>query len=1126
MAWTLSMNQHVMRCYYLASKMETIPGYRAEMRKLFLDRFPDCKNVSEQRLMDQKRVILKSCKMSADDLQNIKDEVQLEISRGECEDEENVLEADPASVSCTDGPVEQRDIVPGLHTDEGIVHAEHDECATDTADENVIKADTLEVAFIAEMIKWQGVSPNLRQSLPKLPYTPKLFACIERMNRIIPAHIREESTLEEVHCIIYCAAQAITQAVKGPTNHGRRGIKLNAPRWQLRIERKVANLRQEIGRVTQCVKGNTSKRLRAKMAHVNEENLLTHLDTLKQKLKVQAARLRRYKKSYQRHLDNALFQRNERAFYRRMGNAADVRNAPEEIPSKDDVTRFWRSIWSEAKEHNSTAPWIEQETVRHAHITHEGEVEITKEDVRRATLHIHNWKAPGPDKVHNFWLKKLTCVHTQLSRSIQDIITHPDKMPIFLTEGVTFAKHKGGDSKDPSEYRPITCLSTLYKVITSIVTRLIGRHVAKWKILCEEQKGCRKGSFGCKELLIIDSVVLKQAVKERRNLHVGYIDYKKAFDSMPHSWLIHVLNIYRVHPVIVHFLKSILASWRTRIIIQGSASELETEVIHILRGIFQGDSLSALWFCLGLNPLSNCIREMKVGFPLRRNRQVLHVINHLAYLDDIKIYASQRDQLHQLFKVIEEVSDDIGMMLGVPKCATLHIENGVIVREDGFVTNSGDVINSLTMEDAYKYLGMWQSSSIQKVRVKEHLVNTFVDRLSAILKTSLNSKHTTKAINTFAIPALAYSFGVVPWSDTELEGLNRKVRTLMTKWNKHHPRAAKERIHIPRKQGGRGILDVKEVCHSQVRNLRNYFLSRNDSTLHAAVNAIDKSYTPLRLACHDLNEEQPSDPVAGQLEAWASKPLHGRFYHSVAQDHVSEGKSFLWLSKGQLYPETEGFVLAIQDQVISTRNYKRYILKEKIESDKCRKCNAASETIDHITSGCALLAGKEYTERHNNMAKIIHLALANDRELCDTAEPYYKYCPATVLENQRFRLYWDNPILTDKTIMANRPDIVLVDKRDRTAYIIDISIPNNHNLELKYQEKMVKYLPLAAEMKRLWNLNIVCIKPLIMSVTGIVPKSLVQHLRDLGINSYLLHSMQKSVVISTSSIVRSFLNIE
>lgn len=85
------------------------------------------------------------------------------------------------------------------------------------------------------------------------------------------------------------------------------------------------------------------------------------------------------------------------------------------------------------------------------------------------------------------------------------------------------------------------------------------------------------------------------------------------------------------------------------------------------------------------------------------------------------------------------------------------------------------------------------------------------------------------------------------------------------------------------------ILDVKEVCHGQVCSLQNYFLNRNDSLLRATVNAIDKSYMPLHLACHDLNEEQPTDPLAGQLEAWAFMLLHGRFYNSVAQDHVSEG---------------------------------------------------------------------------------------------------------------------------------------------------------------------------------------------------------------------------------------------
>ena len=47
------------------------------------------------------------------------------------------------------------------------------------------------------------------------------------------------------------------------------------------------------------------------------------------------------------------------------------------------------------------------------------------------------------------------------------------------------------------------------------------------KFLAEEQKGCTKISQGCKEQLIIDSVVLEQAHKDNRNLYIAYIDYRK-----------------------------------------------------------------------------------------------------------------------------------------------------------------------------------------------------------------------------------------------------------------------------------------------------------------------------------------------------------------------------------------------------------------------------------------------------------------------------------------------------------------------------------------------------------------------------------------------------------------------
>lgn len=76
--------------------------------------------------------------------------------------------------------------------------------------------------------------------------------------------------------------------------------------------------------------------------------------------------------------------------------------------------------------------------------------------------------------------------------------------------------------------------------------------------------------------------------------------------------------------------------------------------------------------------------------------------------------------------------------------------------------------------------------------------------------------------------------------------------------------------------------------------------------------------------------------------------------------------------KGQLHPETERFLIGIQDIVKATKNYKKHIMKELIESDKCRRCGDTKETIEHITSAYACLADNEYIGRHDTAAKIIH----------------------------------------------------------------------------------------------------------------------------------------------------------
>ena len=112
-----------------------------------------------------------------------------------------------------------------------------------------------------------------------------------------------------------------------------------------------------------------------------------------------------------------------------------------------------------------------------------------------------------------------------------------------------------------------------------------------------------------------------------------------------------------------------------------------------------------------------------------------------------------------------------------------------------------------------------------------------------------------------------------------------------------------------------------------------------------------------------------------KITQWASKELHGRYHYNLEKEYIDKDASLGWLVSGILYPETKGFMVAIQNQVVSTRNYQKYILKEQVMTDKCRKCNSQSETIEHILSGCESLAGTKYLERHNKAAAIIYFEL-------------------------------------------------------------------------------------------------------------------------------------------------------
>ena len=108
----------------------------------------------------------------------------------------------------------------------------------------------------------------------------------------------------------------------------------------------------------------------------------------------------------------------------------------------------------------------------------------------------------------------------------------------------------------------MTCLPLMWKLLTGVISDQIYEHLDQEKLLPEEQNGCRKGSRGTNNLLYIDRTVIKEVKSWNKNLAITWIDYKKAYDMVPHSWLIECLDFLAIAGNIKSLLVNSMEKWK------------------------------------------------------------------------------------------------------------------------------------------------------------------------------------------------------------------------------------------------------------------------------------------------------------------------------------------------------------------------------------------------------------------------------------------------------------------------------------------------------------------------------------------------------------------------------------
>ena len=119
--------------------------------------------------------------------------------------------------------------------------------------------------------------------------------------------------------------------------------------------------------------------------------------------------------------------------------------------------------------------------------------------------------------------------------------------------------------------------------------------------------------------------------------------------------------------------------WETTLVLNTVENTLNAGDININSGIFQGDSFSPILFCVTLIALSKLLNNTGYSYNIYGN-----TINHLFYMDDLKLSAKNDQPLQGLLNIVKQFSDDIRMEFALDKCAKATFFHGKLLKQEHY----------------------------------------------------------------------------------------------------------------------------------------------------------------------------------------------------------------------------------------------------------------------------------------------------------------------------------------------------------------------------------------------------------------------------------------------------------
>ncbi|XP_039287770.1 uncharacterized protein LOC111047670 [Nilaparvata lugens] len=386
---------------------------------------------------------------------------------------------------------------------------------------------------------------------------------------------------------------------------------------------------------------------------------------------------------------------------------------------------------------------------------------IMEREVERAIVRLKEGKAAGPDRISNEELKAGGKKVIEILTRLFNLCLTNGKIPEIWLKANLLLLFKKGDKKEVKNYRPISLLSSIYKIFMAIISHRIDGYLTAATPI--SQTGFKKNFSTLDNILVLQELI-RNSKEYKFPLVLLFIDFEKAFDKINTAAVIQTLEDLGISNKYLEIFRFIYGNMKSEFSLRG-----KSRVMQVNRGLRQGDIPSAKIFNAVLEKSLMKLQWQERGININGVK-----LNALKFADDIVIVGNDTEEVCGMLKDLIEVTKKIGMKVNFDKSKVMTYNSDendrVLVTEDGRIEKV----------DHFIYLGQKIGREGQWGEVTRRVAIGWAmfKKYSYLFRSKISMENKKKLLQTCILPAILY--GCETWTINEkiIKKLRITVRSM------------------------------------------------------------------------------------------------------------------------------------------------------------------------------------------------------------------------------------------------------------------------------------------------------------------------------------------------------------